>query len=240
MEDGKTHERSSWYRCQCGVMFNEEFKKDLGIYDEKYIVDMLDAKHAKERYEYLARIYAPLIEELTYGRMMLDVGFGVPYFINAMKERGWLTWAIDINPTLTGSGNIYRGNFLDYDFNLDGQDIFFATGIEKLERKYDLIWMSHVLESQEDPIAFLKKAYNLLDPKGILYISTPDIDFINKTGITGWPYFKGKENNILWSEQALHRELERLGFKIVMSRRNFASRFMKWHDFHVIAQKNYF
>lgn len=240
MEDGKTHEESAWYRCDCGVMFNADFKRDLSIYDEKYITEMADRKQARERHEYLIRVYGPLIEELTYGRMMLDVGFGVPYLINAMKERGWLTWAIDINPTLTGSGNIYKGNFLDYDFNLEGQDIFFATGVEKLERKFDLIWMGHVLESQEDPIAFLKKAFNLLDAKGVLYISTPDVDFISKTGLSGWGYFNGKEHNVLWSERSLRRELERLGFKIVMSRRNFSSRFMNWHDIHIIAQKHYF
>jgi hypothetical protein len=48
------------------------------------------------------------------------------------------------------------------------------------------------------------------------------------------------EHNIMWTESALKRELERLGFKIIMSRRNYASRFMKWYDLQVIAQKNYF
>jgi len=109
-----------------------------------------------------------------------------------------------------------------------------------LERKFDLIWMGNVLESMEDPILALKRAYDLLDQKGVLYISTPDVDFINKTGISGWPHFKGKEHNVIWSEKALCRELERIGFKIVMSRRNFSSRFMKWFDLHIICERNYF
>jgi len=201
---------------------------------------MADAKQAQERYEYLLRLYAPLIEELTYGRMMLDIGYGVPFILDAMKERGWLTWGIDINPLLIGKGNLYNGDFTTYDFNFEGEQIFYATGVKKLDRKFDLIWMGNVLESMEDPLLALKRAYDLLDQKGVLYVSTPDIDFISKTGISGWPHFKGKEYNVIWSEQALCRELERIGFKIVMSRRNYSSRFIRWFDVHCIAQKNYF
>ena len=240
IEDGKSHLQMTWYRCQCNVLFNSEFKKDPSIYTEDYLKDMADAKQAKERFEYPLRLYAPLIEESTYGRMMLDVGFGVPYVIDAMKERGWLTWGIDNHPYIKGGGNIYNANFMNYDFDMESDSIFFATGIKKLKRKFDLIWMSNVLESFEEPVAALKKAYDLLDPKGLLYISTPDIDFISKTGITSWPHFKGTEYNVLWSQQALCRELERIGFKIIMSRRNFSSRFMRWFDLHIIAQRNYF
>ena len=209
-------------------------------YDAKYIVNMADAKQAKERYEYLSRLYSPLIEELTYGRMMLEVGYCVPYLLKHMEERGWLTWAIDINKTLTGKGNLYNGDFNTYDFSITAPAIKDITGEEKLKRKFDLIWMGHVLEHMEDPLKTLNKAYDLLDEKGILFISTPDIEFIYKTGVTGWPHFKKKEHYILWSERALHRELERQGFKVIMSRRNFCSRFMSWYDLHVIAQRNYF
>lgn len=240
IEDGKTHDKSAWYRCDCGVLFNEEYIRDLSIYDATYIKDMLDAKGAKQRFEYPIRLYVPMIEELTYGRMMLDVGHGVPFVIDAMKERGWLTWAIDNHPLIEGKGNIYNGDFLTYDFNLEGENIFYATGIRKLDRKFDLIWMSNVIESMDNPLRAFQRAYDLLDDKGVLYICTPDIDFISKTGITGFPHFKGKEYNVLWSERALCRELERLGFNVIMKRRNYASRFYRWYNLHLIAQKRYF
>lgn len=239
IEDGRTHDRSMWYFCQCGVIFQPQPPKDK-IYDAKYVVDMAERKQAKERYEYLVRMYAPLIEELTYGRMMLDVGYCVPYAMNAMKERGWLTWGIDVNPTLTGQGNFYRGDFLSYDFSLTGAKIKEATGEDKVNRFFDLIWMGSVIEHSEAPLAMLGKAYELLDAKGVLFISTPDIDFIYKTTVQGWPHFKGKEHYIMWSERALCRELERYGFNVILKRRNFSSRFMTWHDLHIIAQKNYF
>jgi 2-polyprenyl-3-methyl-5-hydroxy-6-metoxy-1,4-benzoquinol methylase len=240
IEDGKTGDKSLWYYCQCGVIFQSEFPADQSLYDDKYIANLAEGKNAKERYEYMLRLYAPIIEELTYGRMMLEVGFCVPYILNAMNKRGWLNWAIDVNPTLTGAGNIYKGDFLAYDFSLSGENIKSATGEEKIERKFDLIWMGHVIEHTPDPISFLAKAYSLLEDKGILFLSTPDIDFIYKTTVQGWPHFKGKEHYILWSERALCRELEKLGFNIVLKHRNFSSRFMSWYDLHIIAQKNYY
>ena len=240
IEYGKTGDRSLWFECGCGVWFQDKFPEGLEAYDEKYIANLAEGKSAKERYEYLLRLYAPLIEELTFGRMMLDVGFCVPYILSAMKERGWLTWAIDVNPTLTGQGNIYKGDFLNYDFSLSNDSVKQATGAEKLDRKFDLIWMGHVLEHMRDPLAALNKVYELLDPKGVLFISTPDVEFIYKNTVAGWPYFKKKEHYILWSERALVRELERLGFNIIMKRRNYSSRFCSWFDLHVICQKRYF
>lgn len=186
------------------------------------------------------RTYAPIIEEITYGRMMLDVGFATPHLTKAFEERGWLTWAIDINPTITGHGNIYQGDYVDYDFSLKGPKIKEATGLDKIDRKFDLIWMGHVFEHFHDPIKALHKTVDLLEEKGVLFIATPDIDFINKTGVSGWEHFKKNEHYVMWSEAALKRELERVGLKVVVSRRNFSSRYMSWWDIHCIAQMNYF
>lgn len=232
--------RGIWYVCNCGCIFQDHYPESKEIYDEKYVVSLADAKQSKERYEYLLRLYAPLIEECTYGRMMLEVGYCVPYILKSMEERGWLTWGIDVNPTLTGKGNLYKGDFLDYDFSISNEAVKAATGEDKVNRKFDLIWMGHVLEHMETPIAALSKAYELLDQKGLIFISTPDIDFIQHHTMQGWPHLKAKEHYILWSERALCRELERQGFNIIMKRRNFSSRFISWWDLHIIAQKRYY
>jgi len=240
IEDGKTGERSIWFKCNCGVIFQDKFPEGLEAYNAKYIAQLAEGKSAKERYGYLLRLYAPLIEELTYGRMMLDVGFCVPFILDDMTKRGWLTWAIDINPTLTGQGNIYKGDFTNYDFSLSNESVKQATGEDRINRTFDLIWMGHVLEHMPDPIMALNKSYDLLSESGVLFISTPDIGFIQQHTIQGWPYFKRKEHYILWSERALCRELERLGFNIILKHRNFSSRFMSWMDLHIIAQRRYF
>ena len=228
--------RGVWYFCNCGICFQEKIPTDLSVYNAKYIASYAAVKEAKSRGEYPVRQYASLIEECTYGRMMLEVGFCTPFVLNAMKDRGWLTWAIDVNPTLTGAGNIYKGDFLTYDFSISGE----AVGEKNIQRKFDLIWMGHVLEHMTDPLAAMNKAYDLLDQKGVLFITTPDIGFIQHQTIQGWDHFKADEHYILWSERALCRELERQGFNIILKRRNFSTRFNSWWDLHIIAQKRYY
>lgn len=199
-------------------------------------------KESKVRITHAAHTYVNLIEELTYGRMMLDVGFLAPNTMEFFKNRGWLTWGIDVNEIIEGGGSIYKGDFLEYDFSpkIDKEKLKEITGETEVKRTFDLIWMSHVLEHFNDPLRAINKAYNLLSDTGILYIAVPDIEFIYKTGVAGWSHFKKREHYIMWSERALRRELERLGFKVIMMRRNFSSRFSSWYDIHCICQRNYF
>ena len=231
--------KSMWYRCQCGVIFQKD--KPEHNYNKDYIKNYVDSKKYEARSEYGPRIFAPIIEDLTYGRMMLDVGFNYPNIMNYFKDRGWITWGIERNPDAVTNKNIYKGDFETHDFSLPiTPDAVKALGVDKIERTFDLIWMSHVIEHFDDPIKAIRKAYNLLSDTGVLYISTPDIEFIHKTGVGGWGHWKAREHNILWSEPALKRELERAGFKVVYCKRNFASRFNTFYDIQIIAQKNYY
>lgn len=241
MEDGKSGNISQWYKCQCGVMFQDKQPKHSD-YNMGYMKSLTGDK-IKLNGIHAARTYVRLIEELTYGRMMLDVGFGISYNMEYFKDRGWLTWGIDNNKDLEPGGNIYKGDFISYDFspNVSEEDMKKMLGTNVIDKRvFDLIWMSHVLEHFSDPCRAIRRAYDLLSESGVLYISTPDIDFIQKTGLSGYPHFKGNEHYLMWSEPALKREVERIGFKVIMSRRNFSTRFSAWYDIHLICQKVYF
>jgi len=235
--EGEPHR---WTRCQCGVIFQDKFPDITDVYNAEYMKTYRHMKEGDTRLIHAARTYAPLIEELTYGRMMLDVGCAMPDNMKYFTDRGWLTWGIDINTDTPDLKNIFRGNFETADFDIDIKDEKLKAELGRVRREFDLVWMSHVLEHFKDPVGAMKKAYDLLGETGVLFISTPDIDFINKTGVGGFPHFHANEHYTLWSEQSLKRELEKIGFKVVMCRRNFASRFQSWYDVHIIAQKNYF
>ena len=232
---------SNWYNCGCGVTFQGDPPQHGGYnteYSERYTIDK-----NKSSVIHAGRVYAPIIEELTYGRKMLDVGFASAHNMNFFDRRGWLVWGIDVNEDLPYGGNLHKGDFTTYDFspNISSEQLSEEIGRDvDVSQKFDLIWMSHVFEHFDNPIAAIRKSYNLLDETGVLYISTPDIEFVNKTGVTGFPHFIKDEHNIMWTERALKRELEREGFKVVMSRRNYSSRYISWFDIQIIAQKNYF
>jgi SAM-dependent methyltransferase len=231
-----------WYKCQCGVIFLEEYPKSPTISEDYYKL-FGESKKAQEKFLHASRIYAPVIEELTYGRMMLDVGFALPYNMEFFEKRGWLTWGIETNDSVVKpGGNIYKGDFMTYDFNphIPSNRLKELVGVDKVERTFDLIWMSHVLEHFLDPLAALRRCFDLLSDTGVLYLATPDIDFINKQGVAGWGHWRRKEHYIMWSEPALKRELERIGFKVIVSRRNYSTRFSTWWDLQMICQRNYF
>jgi len=236
-------EHSTWYRCTCGVVFQDQLPNDNDIYNKDYAKIYGTGEKNQARGIHAARMYAPIIEELTYGRMMLDVGFGTLHNLKFFEDRGWLTWGIDKHDGVKPGKNIYKGDFMAYNFNLPlhTKSLKELIGTDKIKKRtFNLIWMAHILEHFPDPLMALRKAYDLLSDDGVLYIATPDIDFVYKTGVGGWPHWKKKEHYVLWNEASLRREVERLGFKVVMSRRNFSARFTSWWDIHLICQKNYF
>jgi len=214
---------SIWYRCCCGVIFQKDLPAH-DVYNAKYIANYEDAKDIKRVAIHAGRTYAPIVEELTYGRKMLDVGFGLPYNMNFFKERGWITTGIEINEEYNDCKGIINGNFETY---------------ENFKEDYDFIWMSHALEHFNNPIEVLRKSYDLLSESGVIYLAVPDIDFIMKTGVANWGHFKKREHYVLWSERAIVRELEKIGFNVVVKKKNFSQRFITHYDCHIIAQKNF-
>lgn len=231
MEDSKTRERSDYYHCRCGVVFQEEFplnekKTHEEVYNKDYAEGylVLGQKHI-DSCEYLARLFGPLIEEMTYGRKMLEIGFCSYFFMNAMRERGWLPWGIDVHASVESNDRIIKGDFESYDFK---------------NLKFNLIWMSHVFEHFKNPIGVLKKCYDLLAEDGVIYIATPDTDFIHTRSNAGFPHWKGDEHYIMWNKESLVREVEKLGFEVILARRNYEQRFTAWDDVQLLAQKRFY
>jgi len=73
-EDKEGKKTAIWFRCICGILFQEEPPvKELK--DRKYIDAHYKLKEHNEVSIHAARLYAPIIEELTYGRKMLEIGF---------------------------------------------------------------------------------------------------------------------------------------------------------------------
>lgn len=214
---------ASWYQCSCGIIFQENVPSHTG-YNKQYITNYINYKYKHYAQIHEAKTYTPIIEETTYGRRMLDVGFNLQDNMNFFRERGWIANGIDVNKEVEKLGNTFIGKFEEFPF----------------KDEYNLIWMSHVLEHFNNPLQALQKAYDLMPEDGVLYIATPDIDFITKTGLSGFPHWKKDEHYTLWSERALVRELERIGFNIVLKKRNFCSRYISWFDVHIICQKRYY
>lgn len=106
------------------------------------------------------------ISEFTFGKDVLEVGIGKGEFIAAALEMGYHVDGIEIIRTTAQEIAdlldipIICGNFLEFE----------------TDKKYSILSMGDVLEHLGDPVAALKKAYDLLRDDGILWLSTPNYE----------------------------------------------------------------
>jgi hypothetical protein len=225
MQDAKTKKTSRWHSCACGVVFQSE--KPANVYDRAYW-DKFAAHDAKlkDAYQYPVRLYAPILEELVYGRKVLLVGKETPHQEDAFTKRGWVAYSIDKNPVHTPSDRMFVGDFESYEFPEDS--------------KFSLIWLYGTLECFLDPISALSKARSLLTDDGILFIGSPDTDFINTRSSSAFIHWKPDMHYLMWNKRSLNRHLESLGFNVILARSNYEGRFPAWDDLHMIAQRKFF
>ena len=225
MQDSKTKVTSKWYSCSCGVVFQSEWPK--AEYDKKYWdkYAQFDSK-LREAYQYPVRIYSPIIEELIYGRKVLLVGRVNSHQEDAFAERGWVPYSIDLNESAGGESRVIIGDFEDHPF--------------PPAQKFNLIWLYQTLECFKDPVKALQKAQELLTEDGIIFIASPDSDFIHTRSSSSFIHWKPEMNYLMWNRRSLTSQLEKLGFNVILSRQNYEHRFPFWDDLHLIAQRKFF
>lgn len=224
MQDAETKEKSKWYNCACGVTWLAGECKES--YDEKYAGRYLDGgKKFIGPCKYPVEVYAPLIEESMYGRRFLEIGHTSPYQADALVDRGWIPMSIDKNEALEPSEKLIVDDFEHHDFT---------------DQKFNLIWCYHTLECFRKPKEALQKCYDLLPEDGILFLATPDTDFIHTRSSSGFIHWKPQMNRLMWNRSSLTSYLEKLGFNIILCRRNYEHRFSAQDDLHLIAQKKFF
>lgn len=211
-------DKTDWIFCSCGSVFHQK-KLDEAYWFNKYLPDYKEWKAIQERYAYIERLYLPIIEELTYGRKFLDVGFGVDYHIQNLYKRGWIANGIDIT---NADSNYITGDFEKYDFK---------------DEKFDFIKLGNVIGAFKEPIKALYKTKELLRNKGLVLILSPDAEFIYQKGMFNWGNWQWQENWLIFSEKQMLRTLDMLGFDIILRHKNTEKRFMSWNYYHILAQK---
>lgn len=209
-------DKTDWIFCSCGTIFHQK-AIEHSHFNQDYLNKYKQFKGMRDRFEYLERVYIPLIEELTYGRRFLDVGFGVDYHLHSLSERGWIVNGIDLI-----DNSYITGDFETHNFK---------------KEKFDFILMGNVLEGFKDPIKALYKAKELLNPRGLLLLISPDAELVYKVGMWEFGNWNPHEKWIMFSEKQLKKILTMLNFNVIMSHKNTEQRFVGWNHCHVICQK---
>jgi SAM-dependent methyltransferase len=96
---------------------------------------------------------------------LLDVGSGTGIFLHLASEKGWKPLGIDI------CAESAEKAATEFDLRVDVGD-FQVSAYEPAS--FDAVTMLDVLEHTVDPIGFLRRAFEVLRPGGILYVAVPN------------------------------------------------------------------
>ena len=228
-----------WYFCRCGFLFHNTPIDLSKVYTAEYRAKREDMKFLKERLNYYVRCYAPIIEEKTYSRKMLDVGYTTPLLMQEFEKRGWLTCGVDLIP----SEEYLSMDFMSTEFD-EALSTFDKDGKVVSRERFDLIWMGDFLQSLKDPVKAIYKAYDLLNPNGILVIITPNTDLIRRNVIPAWGHWSMEDNQSFINERILREALIKCDASfngrmevLYFDKSNQSTRFTSWNNMHMIAQK---
>src|SRR3990167_1262901 len=204
--------------CRCGTVQHDD-PIDKSKFNEEYLKKLRDTKFFEERIDYSRRTYMPIIEDATYGRESLDIGFGFEENIIDMRKRGWLADGIDLIPNQNTTGDFEAQEFEPNMF-------------------WDLVIMHHVLASFDDPIRALRKAISIVKPGGLLFLMAPDTSLILRTTYAEFGHW-AKENRTMLSLQRTILECIRSGMEEtpLVALSNQSKRFLYFNDYHLIMKK---
>jgi SAM-dependent methyltransferase len=95
------------------------------------------------------------------------------------------------------------------------------AGIKK--HSFDGVVMRHVFEHIDDPEDFIKNVYDILAPKGKIFITQPNYDSLCRQIIgKNWTGFSIPSHRYYWSLSNLKLFLEKNGFKVTKSKTIFS------------------
>jgi len=145
------------------------------------------------------------------GRKLLDVGCGQGQFVHTAIKQGWDAAGIDLSQSAIAICKTVG-------VPCEIQD-FFSPDLKS--KHYDLLTLFEVIEHVPDPGKFIDRAYDLLKPGGILYLTTPNFDSADRLAQgREWPAID-LEHIILFNPKGLANLVRRKNhFHVLKTRTN--------------------
>jgi SAM-dependent methyltransferase len=151
----------------------------------------------------LARVVRSMAGSRTTGRW-LDVGYGEGALLSAAEAEGWQCYGVELSPHALEDGR-GRGWVVAKEADADGR--FPAAG-------FDVVSMVEFLEHLPSPRPLLETARRYLRPGGVLFVTTPNADSLNRRLLQeGWSVVAPPEHLTLWTRAGLRRALSECGFE---------------------------
>ena len=140
---------------------------------------------------------------------LLDIGFGEGGLLRIAQEFGWECFGTEISPQALSYGQ-QQGWVVSDQAMYDTH--FVAQG-------FDVVTMIELLEHVQNPHQLLRMAAKLLRPGGVLYLTTPNANSLNRRLLgLKWSVISPPEHLTIWTVQGLRLALSRTGFQLQRTR----------------------
>jgi SAM-dependent methyltransferase len=199
-----------WRRCgRCGTAYVDrlpsaaELDRMYGLYYGPQNLQL--PPFLKDRLREMVRKFAPYRQE----GHLLDVGFGAGLLLETAEEAGWQCWGTEISPPALVKARARGWRVLEGDL----------CRIQLPGDLFDVICLIEVLEHLPDPMEYIRQAFHLLRPGGIMYATTPNGSGLNARALgPEWSIFSPPEHLQLFSAASLAQAARRAGFSSVSVR----------------------
>jgi SAM-dependent methyltransferase len=154
------------YACEtCGLWFlNTTTTATEEFYDQHWYVNRPATTEISRYVQDMRIAYSKqikLLEGLTTGRKIIDVGCGMGIFLKVAKDEGWEVYGTDVS---NDACRIAEEHF----------DVSVKTQVSDYsDHAFDAVRISHVLEHVPQPNQFIRELRRVLKPGGILAITVP-------------------------------------------------------------------
>jgi len=149
------------------------------------------------------------------GRAILDVGCGQGQFIKYANSHGWCSLGIELSAEACGICRRFGVPVVQTD----------VYGLDPSEKKFDFITSFEVLEHVTEPVRFIRRIEQLLNPGGVFYLTTPNYASLDRLAMgRKWRVFH-QEHAVYYTPTTIRELINRYtGLKIEhISTRNIST-----------------
>jgi 2-polyprenyl-3-methyl-5-hydroxy-6-metoxy-1,4-benzoquinol methylase len=179
---------------RCNTIFFLTDPPAQTVYDANYISRFFKSDYLKKA-AFSAAYLSDFARVYFKDPSILEVGLGNGVTTALLRHFGYNVWGNDVDTDL-----LY---FIKRKFDIPLLPGDFTA--LKTDLRFDIIYSAQTLEHCNNPRAFFNKAFELLNPHGLLIIETPDIKYCNQN-MKRWHHFETRgpfEHLVMFSEQSL-------------------------------------